>query len=90
MHEAVELVKAVAWPLVVLYFLLYYRTEIRRLLKEMPYVVRRMRSAHGLGLEIELDRIGTELPGAEAEAKNVVLPMPSTPTPKQLTDQVEN
>jgi hypothetical protein len=90
MHEAVELVKAVAWPLVVLYFLLYYRKEIQGLLREMPDVVRRMRSAHGLGLEIELDKIGTDLPAAEAEAKNVVLPLPATPTPKQLTDQGKN
>ena len=71
-HEFVELIRALAWPCVVLYVVAKFQTEIRSLLHEMPRVVRRMRSAHGLGVEIELDKeldkIGDELPLAELQA----------------------
>ncbi len=66
-HEFVELIKALAWPCVVLYVVAKFQTEIRSLLHEMPRVFRRMRSAHGLGVEIELDKIDEELPLAERQ-----------------------
>src|SRR5258707_1849424 len=57
MHEMVELIKALAWPGVAMYFVVKFRSEIGALLDEMPSVIRRMRSAHGLGVEIELEKI---------------------------------
>ena len=76
MHEYVELVKALVWPIVVLIVVLMFRKELRCLMREMPNVVRRMRSAHALGVEIELDKLGEELVGAESKASSVSLPMP--------------
>jgi hypothetical protein len=80
MHEFVELVKALAWPSVVSWIVIMFRTEIRSLLKEAPGVVRRMRSAQGLGVEIELDKIGEELPSAELQAQTISLPIKPPPT----------
>ena len=80
-HEAVELIKALAWPCVVLYVVVKFQAEIRLLLNEMPRAVRRMRSAHGLGVEIELDKIGDELPLAELQAQSLSLQLPSVPVP---------
>lgn len=80
MHEIVELIKALAWPCVVMYFIVKFRSQIGSLLGEMPSVVRRMRSAHALGLEIELDRIGEELPLAERQAQQLSLQLPTVPT----------
>ena len=98
MHEVVELVKAIAWPLVALYVLISYRNELRDTLYEMPNLVRRMRSAHGLGIEVQLDKLENELPKAQAEAQTLVLNAPdppalnlmsSSPTLKQLTGPEE-
>jgi len=80
MHETVELIKALAWPCVVVYFLVRFHKQIASLMSEMPRVVQRVRSAHGLGLEIELDKIGNELPVAERQAQLLSLPMPPVPT----------
>jgi len=81
LREFVELVKALAWPLLWLCIVLMFRKEIRSLLREMPSIVRRMRSAHGLGVEIELDRIGEELPSAELQASSTFsLPIIPPPT----------
>ena len=81
MLAIVELVKALAWPLLWLFIVLMFRKEIRSLLSELPSIVRRMRSAHGLGVEIELDKIGEELPSAELQAPTVSLRMPPLPLP---------
>jgi hypothetical protein len=81
MHEIVELVKAIMWPGVVLIFLTMYHRQIGSLLNELPNVVRRVRSAHGLGVEIELDKIRGELPIAEQQARSLSLPMPPVPMP---------
>jgi hypothetical protein len=64
----------------VLYVVAKFQAEIRSLLREMPHVVRRMRSAHGLGVEIELDRIADELPLAERQAQLLSLKLPKVPT----------
>ncbi len=80
-HEIVELVKALAWPSVAVYIVVKFQAQIRQLLNEMPRVVQRMRSAHGLGLEIELDRIGDELPVAEIQAQSLSLRLPAVPVP---------
>jgi hypothetical protein len=80
-HELVELVKALAWPCVVLYIVVKFQTGIKSLLNEMPRVVRRVRSAHGLGVEIELDKIGDELPVAARQAQLLSLQMPEVPAP---------
>ena len=79
MHEAVELIKALAWPCVVFYFLIRFHSELKSLLREMPDAIRRMRSAHGLGVEIELDKIGSELQIAGEEARALSLQMPTEP-----------
>lgn len=78
-HEIVELIKALAWPCVAMYIVVRFQTEIRALLNEMPSVIRRVRSAHGLGVEIELEKIGDELPVAELQAPLLSLRMPSVP-----------
>jgi hypothetical protein len=80
-HEIVELVRALAWPLVAFYFGSKFQGEIRSLLREMPHMVRRIRSAHGLGIEIKLDRIGGELEIAEVKAQTLSLKFPPTPGP---------
>ena len=81
-HEFVELVKALAWPLVVLVIVLLFSNEIRSLLKEMPNVVRRLRSVEALGAKAELETLDStsrELPAAEAQAKLLSLPIPQIP-----------
>jgi hypothetical protein len=83
-HEAVELVKALAWPCVVMYFLLRFRSQIVSVLEELPGALRRMRSAHGLGVEIELDRISEGLPLARREALALELKMPLVPRPQRI------
>jgi hypothetical protein len=84
MHEWVELIKAIAWPFVVLYFLVRFHSQIGLLLREMPDAVRRVRSAHGLGVDIRLDRLGDELTLADSEARQLSLNMPVEPKPKKL------
>lgn len=51
---------------------------------ELPFLVRRMRSAHGLGIEIELDKIGDELPRAELQAQSLTLKLPEVPALKKI------
>ena len=80
MHEAVELVKALAWPTVVLFFLVRYHRPIRKILDALPAVIHRVRSAHGLGVEIELDKIADELPIAERQALSLSLEPTEAPT----------
>jgi hypothetical protein len=82
MHETVELIKALAWPGVVLIFLAMYHGQIRSLLNELPNVIRRVRSAHGLGVEFELDKIDEELPSAEREAQSLPLTRPREAKPE--------
>ena len=82
MHEFVELVKALAWPLVVLVVVLLFRKEIRSLLEEMPTVVKRLRSVEALGAKAELETLEStskELPAAEPQAKLLSLPVPQIP-----------
>jgi hypothetical protein len=79
LHEVVELVKALAWPCVVIFILLRFRRQISQLLDELPFAVRRMRSAHGLGVEIEMERLDTELPLAGQEARQIALKLPTPP-----------
>jgi len=86
MHEAVEPVKALAWPCVVLYFLLRFHSQIVLLLSEMPNAVRRVRSAHGLGIDIKLDKLGEELPIADSQARQLSLGMPAEPKPSKLEE----
>jgi hypothetical protein len=85
-HETVELIKAIAWPCVVVYFLLRFNRQIASLLNELPNAVQRLRSAHGLGVEIELDKIGGELTIAEQEAKTLSLQMPMEPKPTKTEE----
>jgi hypothetical protein len=89
MHEWVELVKALAWPCVVLIIVSIYQGQIRSLLNELPNVVRRVRSAHGLGVEVELDKIDYELPSAEQQAQLLSLPSPkeANPTMRKESDR---
>ena len=86
MHETVELVKAIAWPSVAVYFLVRFHSQVASLLNELPNVVRRVRSAHGLGVEIELGRIGGELTIAEQEARTLSLRMPTEPKPTKTEE----
>jgi uncharacterized membrane protein YoaK (UPF0700 family) len=78
MHEIVELVRALAWPLITFIVVLMFRKEIRSLLRELPSILRRVRSAHALGVELELDKIEEGLPQAELRAPTVSLPLPET------------
>ena len=78
-HEFVELVKALAWPLVVLVIVLLFSNEIRSLLKEMPNVVRRLRSVEALGAKAELETLDSTSKAAEPQAKLFSLPVPQIP-----------
>jgi hypothetical protein len=79
LHEIVELVKALAWPLVVVLFGFTFKTEIRALLKEIPGLFRRVRTAEGLGLKVALDELGAELTITQKEVDPLVLPAPPIP-----------
>jgi len=84
-HEIVELVRALAWPLVVLFFGWRFEPEIRSLLLEMPGALRRMKSAHGLGIEVELDKIGSEINIASDQAQ-ALQPQPIEPPKPKMID----
>jgi hypothetical protein len=73
LHDILQLAGQLAWPLVALYFMIKFGPAITALLNELPLLVRRMRSAHGLGVEIELDRLDVELPVAEQQAHSLTL-----------------
>jgi hypothetical protein len=73
LHEIVELVRAVAWPGIALYFLVKFRREIRQLLTELPSAVRRVRSAHALGMKVELDGLEADLTIAQRETAHLRL-----------------
>ena len=87
MHEAVELVKALAWPCVVVYFLVRFHAQIVCVLNEKPHAVRRIRSAHGLGMDVKLDNLGEELSIAGPEARQLSLEMPTEPKPQKLEER---
>ncbi len=70
-HDVVELVKALAWPVVAVLFGFRFDKELRSLLLEMPAALRRIKSAHGLGIEIELDRLKGEVDEAAKETKTL-------------------
>ena len=84
MHEIVELVKALAWPVVAMYFIVKFQRGIGALLNEMPSVIRRVRSAQGLGIEIELEKIGEELPIAELKSQSLSFREPPKPAPTEI------
>ena len=86
MHETVELIKAIAelinaiaWPCVAVYFLVRFHRQIASLLSELPNAVRRARFVHAPGVEIELNQIGAELPIAERQATMLSLQLPTKP-----------
>jgi hypothetical protein len=81
LHDIFELVKALAWPCVTVYIVVKFGSGITSLLNELPPLVRRVRSAHGLGIEIELDRLSEELPLAEQQAQ--ALTLEPVPEPKK-------
>jgi hypothetical protein len=83
MHDAVELVKALAWPCVVMYFILRFHKQILSLLSEMQGVVRRVHTAQGFGMQVELEKIGDELPVAEKQAQGLSQPVPPVPSLSQ-------
>lgn len=72
-HDILELVKALAWPSVTVWIVLKFEPGITSLLGELPTLARRMRSAHGLGIEIELEKLDSELPVAEQQAQELSL-----------------
>jgi len=77
-HEFVELVKALAWPLVVIVTVLLFRNEIRSLLKEMPNAVKRL-SVEALGAKVVLETLDSTSKAAEPQAKLLSLPVPQIP-----------
>ncbi|MGA3011818.1 MAG: hypothetical protein ABSD72_16285 [Terracidiphilus sp.] len=95
MHETVELIKAIAelisalaWPCVAVYFLVRFHRQIASLLGELPNAVRRARSVHAPGVEIELNQIGAELPIAERQASMLSLQLPPVPAPNKTEEGV--
>jgi hypothetical protein len=79
LHEIVELVKALAWPLVVLFVVFKFGPEIRSLLSEIPSFSRRVRTADLLGAKIELEALGHDLSLAQKEAPRLALPPGEVP-----------
>jgi hypothetical protein len=67
-------------------FPLRFHTQIGLLLREMPNAVRRVRSAHGLGVDIRLDKLGEELSIADSQARQLSLGMPAEPKPRKLEE----
>jgi hypothetical protein len=57
-----------------------FHRQIAAFLSELPNVVRRVRTAHGLGVEIELDKMGGELPIAERQVRLLSLEPTEAPT----------
>lgn len=85
LHEIVELVKGVAWPGVVFFFLVRFRPEIKQLLTELPKTFRRLRSAEGLGLKVELDVLDADLRVAQEETAHLELPAGRDPSTERGT-----
>lgn len=83
-HDAVELVKALAWPAVVVFFGIRFFPQLQSLLNELPSVMRRVQSAHGLGINVELNKIGEELPFVERQAPTLSLKLPDVPHATEL------
>jgi hypothetical protein len=80
LHEIIELVKALAWPSVAMFFLVYFRRQIRSMLTELPGMFRRMRSANALGVTLELDGLGDDLTIAQQKTAQLQLPGGEVPT----------
>jgi hypothetical protein len=83
MHEAVELVKALRWPCVVIYLSVRFGSEIGSLLVELTRVVRRVRSARALGIKFEFEQLEVALPVAERETPLIRLKNPVEPRPSR-------
>jgi hypothetical protein len=80
LHEIIELVKALAWPSVAMFFLVYFRRQIRSMLTELPGMFRRMRSANALGVTLELDGLEADLTIAQQETAQLRLPPGQVPS----------
>lgn len=74
-----DLLRAVAWPAVVFFFLWYFRKEIKQVLAAVPLALGRLRSAKMPGVELTLERVELRLPQAEREAKGLQLPPGEVP-----------
>lgn len=88
MHETVELIRALAWPCVVVIFLVLFHRQVASLLNELPKAIQRVRSVHAPGVEIKLDMIGVELSVAEKQATMISLQLPPVPAPNKTEEGV--
>jgi hypothetical protein len=79
LHEIIELVKALAWPSVAMFFLVHFRRQIRSMLTEIPGMFRRMRTANALGVKLELDGLEADLTIAQRETAQLQLPGGTVP-----------
>jgi iron-sulfur cluster repair protein YtfE (RIC family) len=66
MHETVELIRALAWPCVVVIFLVLFHRQVASLLNELPKAIQRVRSVHA---EKQATMISLQLPPVPAPNK---------------------
>lgn len=69
-----ELLRAIAWPIVAL--IIFWRLH-----GVLEQLLLRLTQAEGMGFKLRLDKLGKELPKAEAEAKKVKPRLPDVPKP---------
>jgi hypothetical protein len=75
LHEVVDLAKSLAWPAVSLFCLIRYSQEVKTLLLALSAALERMKTAKGLGVELELAQTA-ESASSEAEQIDAVPRLP--------------
>jgi hypothetical protein len=82
--EIFGLIKAVVWPVFLVWVVLKFEKEIRAILAEITPLLRRPLKLKAPGVEILLGNLENELPRAEDATKSLSLPMPSTSERQEL------